>query len=159
MRSLSEHFLSACAYAGLRFPCTTPPESSIRQCVPAHSLTSTLRQTHAVACLVLLLYARNKSMSMKFLKTIFGKIRPESGQNKSHRETYFGGEHHTRHSRKRRPRKGQIQTARHAVRCAAPDGAEIHKRAESHCKAIRIRRQRGKHSNRTVGNGSPRDCP
>lgn len=128
MRSLSEHFLSACAYAGLRFPCTTPPESSIRQCVPAHSLTSTLRQTHAVACLVLLLYAQNKSMSMKFLKTIFGIIRPELGQ--------IRGEFYPRHSRKRQPRKGQIQTARHAVRCAASDGAEIHKRAESHRKAI-----------------------
>jgi len=75
MRSLSEHFLSANAYAGLRFHCTTPPESSIRQCVPAHSLISTLRQTHAVAYLVLLLYAQRKSMSMKFLKTIFDENR------------------------------------------------------------------------------------
>ena len=75
MRSLSEHFLSANAYAGLRFRCTTPPESSIRQCVPAHSLISTLWQTHAVACLVLLLYAQRKSMSMKFLKTNIDKMR------------------------------------------------------------------------------------
>lgn len=75
MRSLSEHFLSANAYAGLRFRCTTPPESSIRQCVPAHSLISTLWQTHAVAYLVLLLYAQRKSMSMKFLKTNIDKMR------------------------------------------------------------------------------------
>lgn len=31
-RGLSGIFFRLCAYAGLRFRCTTPPESSIRQC-------------------------------------------------------------------------------------------------------------------------------
>ena len=46
--------------------CTTPPESSIRQCIPAHPLTSQLRQTHAVACLVFIVYTGTRNMSIQF---------------------------------------------------------------------------------------------
>lgn len=52
------------AYAGLRFHCTTPPESSVRQCVPAHPLASTLRQTHAVARRYLYHRTRRRDLSI-----------------------------------------------------------------------------------------------
>ena len=58
-------FFQLLAYSGLRFHCTTPPESSVRQCFPAHSLTSTLWQAHVVVCLYILLYAEPLMMSIR----------------------------------------------------------------------------------------------
>lgn len=152
MRSLSEHFLSADAYAGLRYRCTTPPESSIRQCVPAHSPISTLRQTHAVACLVLLLYAQHKSMSMKFLKTFFIK-------NVSQLGTEYGGDYYSGYSRTKRPPERQATETSSCIHCAAADGTEICKRVGRQREAARPLRQRGTHGDRTGRNSRPRNRP
>ena len=58
-------FFRLFSLAGLRFHCTTPLASSIRQCFPAHPLTSALRQTHTVVCHVVLLYTQNGNVSRR----------------------------------------------------------------------------------------------